>query len=212
MHTYLYTCLLILLFIGMPGITGVAAQEPQDSQPPQTNAQIIIDLTAQALKSSVFTSSVPIHPPKEQPVYLDIDAPASVRSRLTGALIDGGIRLASEPEGRHILRVEWKAHNTLVAHRRNSSQRALSGTIFVHWADESAEIRNTWELAFEYSDVVMTADAEALQDIGSGGWEPARFHSQEPSATRRFVRRVGEPALVTGAVAVTIYLLYNVRR
>lgn len=212
MHSFPYTCLLLVVFAMMPGTAGAADGVYLEQRAPDSNAQVIAELTAEALIAGVFASTDSIHPPKELPVFLNIDVPASVRSRLTAALLDAGVRLTSEREGRHVISVEWKTHNRLVAHRRSSSRRELSGTIFVSWIDASTEIRNTWELAFEYSDVVQTGDAVELQDIGSGGWEPARFHSQESSARRRFLRRVGEPALVTGAVAVTIYLLYNVRR
>ncbi len=142
-----------------------------------------------------------------QPVYLDMDVPASVRDQMYRSLLEEGIRLADSSGERHVIRIEWEPENTVIIERGGSSRRILSSDLFFTWLDPDQEIQIAWSSSFHVEDEIPSGQVSDL----AGTWNPARFHHREESRRFSVLSRLAEPAIITGAVAVTIYLLYNVR-
>ncbi len=143
-----------------------------------------------------------------QPVSLRMDAPAGVREQVTSRLMSEGIRLAAESSRYHILQVEWEPENRLVRERGGASKRIMQSVVIFSWYDEDREIQKTWTSSFNREDEIPS---DRVSEIESS-WDPALFQEREESRRFSFIRRLAEPAVITGAVAVTVYLLYNVRR
>lgn len=143
-----------------------------------------------------------------QPVYLHMNAPASIRARIVSNLMNEGVRIASEQEQFHTLQIEWEPMNRVIHDRGNVSRRILRSEVIFSWFDPDREIQETWTASFSWEDHITSDQVSAV----SGSWNPAMFQHTESSRRFSFVRRLAEPALITGVVGVTIYLLYNVRR
>lgn len=142
-----------------------------------------------------------------QPVYMDMAVPPGVRAHIHQGLISGGMRIAADAEGRHSIRIQWEPDNILEEMRGGVSRRTIRSTLYFSWLDEDREIQNTWQSSFVREDEIPT---ELVPDV-TGTWPPAAFQQQRRTGRGSFIRRIAEPAVITGAIAVTIYLLYNVR-
>ncbi len=142
-----------------------------------------------------------------QPLHLDMAVPPGVRARIHQGLISGGIRVAADPEGSHAIRIQWEPENVLEELRGGVSRRTLTSKLYFSWLDEGREIQKTWDSSFSREDEIPSD----LVTQASGTWPPAAFQQTRERGRRSFIRRVAEPAVITGAIAVTIYLLYNVR-
>jgi hypothetical protein len=176
-----------------------------------TNEEIAADETVRVILEWMDADGV-LHPGSEhtdiipQPVFLDMAVPAGVRSRIHAGLIAGGMRIAADREGYHAIRIQWEPRNELTE-GRSMSHRIIRSDLFFAWVDADREIQKTWQSSFFREDEIPTDLAGQV----AGSWPPAAFQDTRQSGRRSFFRRIAEPAVITGAIAVTIYLLYNVR-
>ncbi len=177
--------------------------------PVPTNEEVVADETARLLLK--FMSEKGERPDFNAgfaaPVYLDMATPTRVRARLHSNLLGEGVRVAADPEGYQTIRIQWDADNILEEQRGGSSRRIIRVDLFFLLLDADREIQKTWETSFVWEDHIP-ADQIALLE---GSWETAAFHKKNEAGRLAFIRRIAEPAVITGAIAVTIYLLYNVR-
>ncbi|MFO8029376.1 MAG: hypothetical protein R6U28_05915 [Cyclonatronaceae bacterium] len=201
----------MLSFILYGLLTFIAVEvQGQDPISLPTNEEVLADETARLVgqwlddDGRLKPDSAAVIP---QPVYLDMDAPVRVRTRIENRLLEYGLRLAAEPDGYHSLRIEWDSENILILKRRGASRRTLRTDLFFTWLDPASEIQKTWNSSFVWEDDVPTDQVSMV----AGAWDPASFHQKTDTRHSSFFRRIAEPAVITGAVAVTIYLLYNVR-
>lgn len=143
-----------------------------------------------------------------QPLYLSMNAPPGVKEQIISHLINKGIRIASQQMQFHTLQVEWEPQNVLVQGRGSLNRRILSSDVIFSWYNADYEIQKTWKLSFVWEDNVPSNQVSVV----TSDWPPAGF--QHTKSSRRFsiLCRLAEPALISGVVGVTIYLLYNVRR
>lgn len=201
--------LLLIVLLALIPLSGYASDDDYVTPVP-TNEEVIADETTRLMLMWLDergtlrpgeTAAVP------QPVYIDVSVPARVRSRLLSNLISAGVRVAAEPSRYHTIRIQWESDNLLVEKRGGMSQRTLRADIFFTWLDSEKEIQNTWQSSFVWEDDIPTDQLPLV----TGTWEPASFHHRKETARLSFLRRIAEPAVITGAIAVTIYLLYNVR-
>lgn len=175
-----------------------------------TNEEVLADETARLVgqwlddDGRLNPDSATVVPP---PVYLDMDAPPRVRTRIENRLLEQGLRLVAESDGYHSLRIEWDSENILTRKRRGASLRTLRTDLFFTWLDPASEIQKTWNSSFVWEDDVPADQVSMV----AGDWEPASFHQKRGTRRSSFFRRIAEPAVISGAIAITIYLLYNVR-
>ncbi|MDG5767175.1 hypothetical protein QA596_06845 [Balneolales bacterium ANBcel1] len=142
-----------------------------------------------------------------QPVFLEMDAPVQVKEHLLSELMAAGIRIAGEPAHHHKLQIEWRPENLLIRKGSRSFSRILRSEVYFTWMDEEREVREVWKSSYELEEAIPPEVADAPAD-----WEPAAFQQRKDSRRLSFLNRIAEPAIITGAVTVTIYLLYSVRR
>ncbi len=203
--------ILIMLTGWTAGHTGESAL-PMDDPPLPANEAIAADETVRMMLEWVDADGV-IRPPGSEtrmipgPVYLDMAVPPAVRARIHGGLIAGGMRIAADPEQFHTIRIQWQPDNILETQRRGVSRRVIRSELYFSWLDADREIQKTWQSSFSYEDEIPT---DSVADV-TGTWPPAAFQQESESSRRTLLRRIAEPAVITGAIAVTIYLLYNVR-
>ncbi|MEX0681131.1 MAG: hypothetical protein WD097_07090 [Balneolales bacterium] len=193
---------------GLPG-KGLQSR-PMSGEEILSNADIVADETAQRIlemldsEGKLRTDDGRYIP---QPLILKMNAPATVRERMLSLLMDHGIRIADESTHHHSLQIEWEPDNVIVRKRGALSKRTLYSEIVFSWFDTSREMQKTWKVSFEREEEIP---AEKVSDI-AGTWNPAAFHREKSSRRFSVINRIAEPMLITGAIAVTIYLLYNVR-
>lgn len=200
---------ILLIFITVPGVSVYGADD--DTVQVQSNARIVADETVNMIlewQDSDGVLRLSDGRSIDQPVYLQMNAPAGVSERMISKLMAEGIRLAADSSRYHTLKIEWEPENLLVQLRGGMSRRILRSNVYFSWFDPKQEIQNTWTIPFSYEDEIPS---DRISDV-INGWDPATFQEREVSRRFAWVRRFAEPAVITGAVAVTIYLLYNVRR
>lgn len=142
-----------------------------------------------------------------QPFHINAEAPASVMQRIYSRLITEGIRVSGTATGHHTIRIQWESENLLVEKRGGKSLRRLQSDVIFTWLDSEQVIQKTWSNSFLWEDEVPAGLSRQL----AGTWYPSSFHQYTESKRLSVLRRLAEPALIIGAAAVTIYLLYNVR-
>ncbi|MDI6400917.1 hypothetical protein QLX67_02835 [Balneolaceae bacterium ANBcel3] len=174
--------------------------------PPATNEEMIASATGEALIKMLSEYDDAL---KEQPalVYLNMDAPAGVRTRITALLMDHGVRVAATGEDVATIRIEWETSHRLLKRSGKPHQRELHTRAFFSLMSAENEIAAATEAVFTHSDELSKADVEHVQ----GNWPHSRFHQTEESKRRSLIKKMAEPVLIIGAAATTIYLLYNVR-
>ena len=198
---------------GRSGASAMSVDHPvENPPPPPANEAIAADETVRLMLEWVDADGV-LHPPGPEtrripgPVYLDMAVPASVRARIHSGLVEGGMRVAADREQYHTIRIQWQPDNILEIQRRGVSRRIIRSELYFSWLDADREIQKTWESSFSREDEIPREYVASV----TGTWPPAAFQQESDSGRRTFLRRIAEPAVITGAIAVTIYLLYNVR-
>lgn len=211
-HLYL---LALTTLIALTGRTVAHAGEsvpPMDDPPPPSNEAIAAEETVRMILEWVDADGL-VRPPGSEsrvipgPVYLDMAVPPSVRARIHSGLIDGGMRLAADREQYHSIRIQWQPDNIMEIQRGAVNRRVIRSELFFSWLDGDREIQKTWQSSFTHEDKIPTGYLAAV----TGTWPPAAFQQELESGRRTLLRRIAEPAVITGAIAVTIYLLYNIR-
>ncbi len=204
-----YLFLFVLLMFS-PAVAWTA--DPASDSAVPTNEEVAADETVRVIlewldedrllrPGSEHTDAIP------QPVFLDMAVPAGVRSRIHAGLIAGGVRIAADREGYHAIRIQWEPDNLLTEQGNGVSRRVIRSELFFSWVDADREIQKTWQSSFVREDEIPAGLAAQV----TGTWPPAAFQHTKQSGRRSFFRRIAEPAVITSAIAVTIYLLYNVR-
>lgn len=93
------------------------------------------------------------------------------------------------------------------------ARRLLSGELHLFLTDEDSELSDTEVLEFSYSDRLRHDSLEAITESSAGAdWAAAQFADVKvlPEKPGRW-KRYGEPAIITAATGITIFLLFNVR-
>lgn len=144
----------------------------------------------------------------EQPVNLEMDAPATVREKIISELLLQEVRVADNAAAFHTIRMEWEPDNILIRRGGRDYKRILSSEVIFTWLNPDREVEAVWRESFSVEEQI-TADQ---WDTLTGDWGPSVFHAQQDSRRSAFLKRIAEPAIITGAITVTVYLLYNVRR
>lgn len=142
-----------------------------------------------------------------QPFHIHAEAPASVMQRIYSGLITEGIRVSGTATDHHTIRIQWEPENLLIEQRGGKSLRILQSDVIFTWLDSGQVIQKSWSTSFLWEDEVPTGLSRQV----AGTWYPSSFHQYTESKRLSVLRRLAEPALIIGAAAVTIYLLYNVR-
>lgn len=176
-----------------------------------SNREIIAEETSRKLLA-YFTDGHFISPGDgriiPQPLYLKMDAPPDIREQIFSTLLSEGVRISSSASSSvHMLEIEWSPENRLVEKRDGAFKRIMQASLHFTWADEQGEIQKVWQASFSREDILPAATG----DLTADSWFPASIQHHQPRQRSRIVHRLAEPLLVTGAVVLTLYLLYNVR-
>ncbi|MEX0778424.1 MAG: hypothetical protein WD491_00195 [Balneolales bacterium] len=186
---------LLIGFIFFPGI--VAGQNPIDNQ------QIIVNETVKMLQESSLVRNL------DSIFALETDYPQKFHSILITPLISMDKKVKLESGADQKLTLEVHSNNSFIRLGRRTAERRIEGEFTLFLADQSNVISQTEQYPFSYIDTVSVAQKEI---INTGNWNSARFHQEEDGKRRSFLSKVAEPVVIVGATAVTVFLLYNVRR
>ncbi len=207
MRTYLLCLTVCTILVPVCGMSDTGNSDPDLPE----NSEIIADETARMIlalldgEGRLRTNDGNVI---AQPLHLQMNAPATVREQIASRLLLNGVRIVAEPAGYHSLRIEWESENSLVQESDNWIVRKIRSEVFFSWLDPDQEIQKIWKDSFVREDRIPPDKITVV----TSSWNPAAFHSQQVFRRYSFIRRIAEPALITGVVAVTVYLLYNVRR
>lgn len=200
----------ILACVIMVPVYAMGSKGISESGPPGNNeiiagetARIIIELLDD--EGLLRTSDGSI---MEQPFYLQMNAPITVREHIISLLVNERIRIADSQAGYHTLKIEWESDNSLIRESDSRNIRTMKSEVVFSWLDPDQIIQKTWKDLLFREDSIQASQIDTV----TSNWNPASFHRRETSRRLSAIRRVAEPALITGVVAVTVYLLYNVRR
>lgn len=167
----------------------------------RTNDEVLSGLIVRHLLD--FNEDLP-----EQPFVLRINAPAHVHADVAAALLARGHTvLASTESGHPALQIDISTQFTYFRIRKKTGERTLQGTLTYARVSPAGEIIFARNIPLDYQDRVQTYH----EDLVRGDWSAAAFSRMDNRGRQRFLKRVAEPALISGVVALTVYLLFNVR-
>lgn len=185
-------------FIGVMGLP-----YSSQAQNPANNQQVIVDETVQMLQGSSVIRSL------EKSFVLETDYPQKLRYALIDPLLEMNKSVVLEQGAAQKLFLEVHSNNSFIRLSRRNAERRIQGEFILYLSDENDVISQTGHYPFSYIDTVSVSDKDMLD---SGSWPAARFHQEKDGSRRSFISRVAEPVVLLGATAVTVFLLYNVRR
>ena len=173
-------------------------------QNPVTNQQIILGETTRLLTESSLVQGV------EGAFLLDTNIPQNLRRQLVDPLLhmDKHVLMTSVAGGQKVS-LEIHANNRFTRLNKRLGQRRIEGELIVYLSNGENVIRQTESLTFSHVDTVAV---KGMEELSPQNWRAAQFHEEKDGRRRSFINRVAEPVVIVGASAVTIFLLYNVRR
>lgn len=141
---------------------------------------------------------------------LDFTSPVPVRLKLIQRLMDLGYRVYEMPtETAEIttLTVDPTITYRYVDGGRSGSSRRVDGTIGITLSRRDGSVTAAHSERIDDRHPVTARPS----DLDDGSWPMAAFASIDDGGRRRGLKRLLEPALIVSAVAITVYLLFNVR-
>lgn len=134
---------------------------------------------------------------------------SQVLNQLQTSLYADGFKILRESRDTSFrVEIEFnQSNNTLTQISRRNFTRSIDvkADVFVLGADGT--ILNAFDFQFVYTDTLTKDQIIGLETE----WEITTFDYVDKRGFMTTIRRLGEPILITTAVATTIYLLYNVR-
>lgn len=144
----------------------------------------------------------------ESPFYLRTNLSSRQHRFIVDKLVDHGYELkATDNSPANVVEVEIEPVFTLERLSRNSALRSLEMDYSVHLINQDDIIQENLRGEVAVSDTVDYGNKERLVT----DWPATRFTNVTDSSRWRWVTAAAEPAVLIGATAVAIVLLYNTR-
>ncbi|MEX0685449.1 MAG: hypothetical protein WD267_11290 [Balneolales bacterium] len=177
--------------------------KPAIGQDSPTNQQVIVNETIRLLESSDLVQDT------NAAITLETNSPDDLRQVWINSLLEMGKKIRLDPTQGEKIKIEIHTNNTFTRLNRKRGQRHIKGDLILYLADDLNVIKETESQTFSFMDTISVRDKVAMsQDT----WQATHFHDEKDSRRRSIVNKVAEPLIIIGASAVTIFLLYNVRR
>lgn len=176
---------------------------PTQGQPVVSNTDHAISVIVQQVDSVLKANQV-------QGFKLSFSQPTPVRLKLIEALIARGYRVYEMPT--EMAEITTLTIDPMLVYRyvgtgKGSGSRSAKGTVGITLTRIDGSVVDTQLSRIDVNDSVMVG-SDALDD---GLWPMVAFASIEGSGRRSRFKRVLEPAIIVTTVAVTVFLLFNVR-
>jgi len=173
-------------------------------------AQIVTTNSDHAVGLMVATADSVLKANGVQGFKLDFAYATPVRLKLIQGLLDLGYRVFEMPtETAEItaLSVDPLLTYRYIREGKKESTRSIVGSIGVTLTQRDGSVTATHVSRINERHLVMAKPGE----LDDGVWQMVSFASIDDGGRRSGLKRVMEPALIITAVAVTIFLLFNVR-
>lgn len=194
----------------MAAASGANAQQVSAASDAVPNAERLINEAENQLAKSRIVAEL------DAPVGFNALVPQRYELRLTEYLRTQNLRLRMD-DAHPRLELRLFTENKLEqAGRQNGTvaRRQLRGELHLFLSNEQAEITDTEVLAFSYEDMLSGNSMEDIAAHSRAGseWAATQFAevSTRPDRPGRW-KRYGEPAILTAATGITVFLLFNVR-
>jgi hypothetical protein len=174
-----------------------------------SNAQSVTN-TDHAVNVIVMSADSVLKSNGVQGFKLEFGHPTPIRIKLIKGLMDLGYRVYEMPT--ETTEITTLTVDPLLTYRyvnggRSGSNRIVDGTIAVTLTRRDGSVVATNVDRIEIIEPVNSKPS----DLEDGVWPMASFASIDDGGRRRSVKRILEPALIISTVAVTVFLLFNVR-
>lgn len=164
------------------------------------------DLLDPEILQAVITSDVIAE--MDSPFLLQItNVPDGLYQKMVSELLDDGKQLKNNQGEHHVIRITLEAENVIYRKGRKDFDRRLHVQLSITKIDPDQNIVQNEIKEIELEDAVSERNPKIL----SGTADIYTFHQVLSSKSGRVISRYAEPAIITTATAITIYLLYNVR-
>lgn len=168
----------------------------------KSNQQILDEKIIEAVVQSDMVTST------QRPFLLQIsNVPDGLYHDLLSALLDDGKELKHSHGDHPVISVGLESNHYFQVTGRKEARRELNISINLSKTDAEQNIVDSKRLEISFEDTVPTENHDKL----TGMHDVYQFNNVSYTGSGRFLRRIAEPALITTATAITIYLLYNVR-
>ena len=177
---------------------------------PDSNAERIMEEIADLLSASPLIAGI------ARPVAFNALVPQRYELRLIAHLRGQGLRLRSNdmpPE----LELRLFTENRLEQQsggESSTARRLLQGELHLFLSNETSEITATEVLQFSYRDTIRDSSFDDIMARTQAGadWPAVQFSEvialpPKPGPWKRY----GQPAILTAATGITVFLLFNVR-
>lgn len=209
-------CTVLAILFGSMMMTFVPASYAQQagesggSSLPVSNAERIMEEVEELLSDSPLIAGI------AGPVALKALMPQRYELRLIEHLHGEGLRLRSN-DAPPVLELRLFTENRLEqrsAEGEITALRLLKGELHLFLSNESSEITATEVLPFSYRDTIRDDSFEDIRARTQAGadWPAVQFSEvialpPKPGPWKRY----GQPAILTAATGITVFLLFNVR-
>lgn len=180
------------------------------SAPALTLGQGAVSNTDHAVAMMVAEADSVLKANQTQGFRIGFSQPTSVRLKLIDALIALGYRIYEMPT--ETTEITTVTIDPALMYRFTSTGKSMGirnvdGTIGITLTQRDGSVMATHLAEVRVSESVTSNAA----DLDDGLWPMVTFVNIEDSRRRRGIKRILEPALLISTVAVTVFLLFNVR-
>lgn len=205
--TALFLC---MMMASPPASCALQSSRPDTTSVTDSNAaRIMLEIESLLSESGILSQL-------DASVAFNALVPQRYELRLAEHLRTNGVRLRMD-DAPPLLELRVFTENQLEqipSDDEVTARRLLSGELHLFLSDEEAEINDTEVLEFSYRDTLYGDSMEAIITDSSAGaeWAAAQYAdvkalAEQPGRWKRY----GEPAIITAATGITIFLLFNVR-
>ncbi len=195
-----YILILLLCLVASTPALGLGGSEHE--QTPPDNEQFLLNTLTTELINELSALEF------ETPFFLRSNLSSRQQRFVVDTLVDHGYELKSTDNSPAIVvEVEIEPVFTLERLSRNSALRSLEMGYSVHLINQEDIIQENLRGKAAVSDTVDYGNKDRLVT----DWPATRFTNVTDSSRWRWVSAAAEPAVLIGATAVAVVLLYNTR-
>ncbi len=193
---------LVIALAGVFSVFAMSAEAASENADSPDNAEFLLNSLSEELAQTWPDTS------RYSGVYLRSNLPDEQHRRVVDRLLDDGVKLHSSRDNAEVvLEVEIEPVFTLDRFSRRSATRTLALEYSIHYVDRDDVILDNLRNSVAQSDTVSYRNKDDLVT----DWAATRFTDINDSSRWRWISAAAEPAVLIGATAVTVILLYNTR-
>lgn len=194
-----YFIFLVILFL--PSLVAATGDDNNRSHSPD-NASMLVNSLVDELNDQLSDSN------REAAFYLQTNLPDDQHRRVIDRLLDEGFKLqATRENSESVVEVEINPEFMLERISRRDAVRTLGMEYSIHFVSAGDIIEDNLRSTITRTDTVSYQNRDDLVT----DWPATRFTDVSDASRWRWVSAAAEPAVLIGATAIAVVLLYNTR-